>query len=670
MPNDDVSKKARRLKAGGACVSCRKRKHRCDAARPQCLSCKIRGIDCQYPLTNVESFSVEQLEALVESRKRGAPDAQTAGSDVAVAAAGWQRELDLRAQGSSPASASKRSPVERPTSKDVAVTSSQGYLGDSSSFAFVTRTRPSKSSTELDDVDDPSLSLSRDQDFDDAEYAFPSRAQADELVDAYFERVHLLYPFVHSIQFRTQYESFWLEPHSVDISNSWMAILNIVFAYGCEFRHASARGNFLAIANPFVRRAREIILSLVFDSVDLGLVQAQLMLCHYLQGTHRLNDCWNLAGLMIRSAYALGLHIDPAEDQPISAIEREMRRRVFWGCTALDKTLSMKLGRPPSINIDDAMRIPWPAAVDDQYITDTAAQPRQPSQRPSRTAFFVHTAKMAPVNDIILKTLYFSEPRKHEANGALPCLSAQSRILSDAVRLDGQLRAWWNELPIHLRVAPEIPDGAGFARQRSVFLIRYLNMRTLLHRAPFLVLCKQAMEDEFLKELAIASSKICIATASKTVQLVYAQYNQQLLNSLWYNLHYMFTAMGVLLTVYTLDRSLQEFLQPLPDPTVLDHGMDFLRSASHISTLAGRYVKMLEPFCRLLAPQQYEFPLGTHQTHDPASTHALSIDATSIPDVHSQLSSMDYMDPDDLLFGAGIPQTLFNGDWSPYPDLY
>jgi hypothetical protein len=125
----------------------------------------------------------------------------------------------------------------------------------------------------------------------DLEYIFPTRKTADELIDAYFERVHVLCPFVHEGAFRGRYERFWHYASPFDSRDSWIATLNVVFAYGCEFHASTAQGNFLRAAAPFLPCAREIVFSLVFEQVDIHLLQAQLLLCHYLQGTLKLNDC-------------------------------------------------------------------------------------------------------------------------------------------------------------------------------------------------------------------------------------------------------------------------------------------------------------------------------------------------------------------------------------------
>ncbi|KAF2092500.1 hypothetical protein NA57DRAFT_50066, partial [Rhizodiscina lignyota] len=221
----------------------------------------------------------------------------------------------------------------------------------------------------------------------------PTRAFADQLVDAYFERVHILYPFLHETTFRADYELMWSPEtsHALKSDTAKSAILNIVFGYGCEFSHALPEHDIFDKASPFVSRARNIIFSHVFKNTDLALVQAMLLLSHYLQGILELNECWNLVGLMIRSAISIGLHQNPSEDKSLTPVEKEIRKRVWWGCFILNRTLSMKFGRPPSIMVDDALNVDLPFDVDDQYITEPSAIPRQPSSRPSRTTFFTQT---------------------------------------------------------------------------------------------------------------------------------------------------------------------------------------------------------------------------------------------------------------------------------------
>ena len=225
---------------------------------------------------------------------------------------------------------------------------------------------------------------------------------------------------------------------------------------------------------PFVARSRDIIFSHIFKCGNLELVQALLLMCHYLQGTMELNECWALAGLMIRTAVSIGLHLSP-DDLPISIVEKEVRKRVWWGCFILDRTLSWKFGRPISMQAANVVEVPLPLAIDDQYIQNTSLAPRQPLARPPILAFFLHTIKLAQIIDQILQVLYTTTNERLQQSGVDTQLRPEhslSYLLSEAVLLDGQLQAWWQDRPKHLHPTTNTSDSRIFQRQQTVMQLR------------------------------------------------------------------------------------------------------------------------------------------------------------------------------------------------------
>lgn len=357
-----------------------------------------------------------------------------------------------------------------------------GFFGDSSTFAFVSEVPPEsqhgngvhlQNNRRLGESIDISVqspaSTCHTSAGKDPRYVLPEKSLADNLVDAYFDRVYPLYPFVHEGTFRTTYERIGIDSTHSNFPLSWYAVLNMVFASSCEFCDAIPETEVTNTVTPFVARSREIIFSLVFKSGNLDLVQALLLMCHYLQGTMELNECWNLAGLMIRTAVSIGLHLSP-ERLPITMVEKEVRNRVWWGCFVLDRTLSWKFGRPTSIQATNTLDLPLPLAVDDQYIHNDSLVPRQPTARPPIAAFFLHTVKLAQVIDRILQVLYTTNREKLQQTGADK--SGISHILGEAVILDGELQAWWDDRPLHLRPQSGIADGQIFQRQQTVMRLR------------------------------------------------------------------------------------------------------------------------------------------------------------------------------------------------------
>jgi hypothetical protein len=444
-----------------------------------------------------------------------------------------------------------------------------GFFGDSSTFAFVSevplhskyengvhlqnRRRRAQSTSNSNSVQSP-VSACHSPEENSPRYTLPEKSLADNLVDVYFDRVHPLYPFVHEGVFRSEYEKIGTNSINSTFPPSWYAVLNMIFASSCEFCDAVPETEVPKTVAPFVARSRDIIFSQVFKSGNLELVQALLLMCHYLQGTMELNECWNLAGLMIRTGVSIGLHLTP-ERLPITMVEKEVRKRVWWGCFILDRTLSWKFGRPTSIQSTNALDLPLPLAVDDQYIHSDSLAPRQPTARPPIAAFFLHTIKLAQVIDQILQVLYTTSRKELQQRG--PDKSVISHILGQAVLLDGQLQDWWDDAPLHLRPHSRIADGQIFQRQQTVLhlryarssvsclyklkLFRYLTIRILLQRQVLLVFSRQDIDDHFLRAIAVAGSQTCISAARETIRLIYTQYRHRLLNSLCYNLHCSFS---------------------------------------------------------------------------------------------------------------------------------
>lgn len=78
----------------------------------------------------------------------------------------------------------------------------------------------------------------------------------------------------------------------------------------------------------------------------------------YLQGTQKSVQAWSIHGLAVKAAFQLGLHSSEASKR-FSDLEREIRKRTWYGCVILDRTLSMTFGRPAAIP-DDYVRISLP----------------------------------------------------------------------------------------------------------------------------------------------------------------------------------------------------------------------------------------------------------------------------------------------------------------------
>ena len=162
----------------------------------------------------------------------------------------------------------------------------------------------------------------------------PPRRTADHLVDLYFKYVHTLFPWLHEPSFRAQYEGLWMaqsDPATED-EPLFYCLLNLVLALGCQF--STLFESSIHSGDTFFNRAKRLLGFSIFDVGTLKMVQALLLMGTYLQSTNQPNRCWNVLGMGIRVAQGLGLHIEPSGGD---LVERETRRRVWWGCVLMDR---------------------------------------------------------------------------------------------------------------------------------------------------------------------------------------------------------------------------------------------------------------------------------------------------------------------------------------------
>jgi len=181
------------------------------------------------------------------------------------------------------------------------------------------------------------------------DFVLPPRSIADHLVDCYWIWVHSLYPFLHRPTFMRTYQQLfeYSASNEESIQNSlpegkppgrmFRCILNLVFAFGCQFSSSISSARRDSSSDVFFKRSRLLLHVDILGSGSIYLVQALLLMGQYLQSTKSPNRCWNVVGLAIRVAQGLGLHLDSTSQNRKSIVEREVWRRVWHGCILMDR---------------------------------------------------------------------------------------------------------------------------------------------------------------------------------------------------------------------------------------------------------------------------------------------------------------------------------------------
>lgn len=193
--------------------------------------------------------------------------------------------------------------------------------------------------------------------------SLPSDDECMRLTNQYFGRTGVLYPYIHEESFIQTYNTFKATRFR-KVRRSWLGLLNLILAMATK----TAVNSKLSAqereeqSDMFFVRGWRLCEKQVKYSPSLEIVQFLLLLSQYLQGTSAGAETWNAHGLTVKSAYQLGLHSTDALKQ-YPPLEREIRKRTWYMCILLDRTLSMTFGRPFVIPAS-YIRVPHPEAYE------------------------------------------------------------------------------------------------------------------------------------------------------------------------------------------------------------------------------------------------------------------------------------------------------------------
>lgn len=151
--------------------------------------------------------------------------------------------------------------------------------------------------------------------------ALPPKDVADVLIRQYHFTIHPTLPMIHWPSFQEQYDDAYRCESLDGVPHTWVALLYAVFACGTLHRswHEGKR---------YFEASRTLI-DMWTEDLTLDHARVALLSCIFLVEMNLKSAGWNWIGFAVRISFDIGLH---CEAGIWSAIEEEMRRRVWW-CT-------------------------------------------------------------------------------------------------------------------------------------------------------------------------------------------------------------------------------------------------------------------------------------------------------------------------------------------------
>jgi hypothetical protein len=373
--------------------ACQRSKHRCvpvDNAGSQCDNCRRRSLTCTYDTNEGDSTEV---------------DAGVSSSGPTTNAAGQSRYSpnDQHPQAESPARhmletqpvpdlTQSRSSSSQPVSRDAADHLSR----------LLSRIREAMLGGPLTRRYVPSEATRKDRgDYmtnEDILKHFPPKSIADFLSTCCYELASDSFFYFDQEDFKAKLDELYSDEAScLRESPLFLCLVLMVFALGSQFAHLK-KGEPLSRQTEgwhdpgfyFYRLARNLLPTATFEaSVDA------VQVCHitavYLLPEHAYDTAYLYLSHALRIAVSIDMHRQRSGARACSR-DVEIRHRLWWSVFCLDRTVSIKVGRPASIATTDIhTRLP------------RALPPLDSVQHFDNITFQVANAKLVLIMDSIAK---------------------------------------------------------------------------------------------------------------------------------------------------------------------------------------------------------------------------------------------------------------------------
>ena len=426
-------------------------------------------------------------------------------------------------------------------------------------------------------------------------FSLPVKSTADSLVKSYFSTIHLSFPILNKMDFVSQYDDLYssMDPEGFR-DRSFIATLQLVFAIAAVHAHlvqadwtGDARDHMLYFSQARVLAVDTGILN---DDCYLGQVQVYGLGAIYLLVTNQLNRylnnplcdsqallivqrAWNLSGLAVRSAQAMGLHLRDVSAS-VTTETKELHAYNWFALMTLESMLTLMTGRPSMINLRDcSVTVPKLFAEGGSGASSTSLSEHsyQRSAKSSthasssssmsdsgqhsfvntvmehettRTAtiFFVHYVELCTLVKEAVGELYRPGIRQKKWPGI------QSRM----EYFDSRLFEWKNGVnpPLDNAVSPRNSDPE-IESCRVALHILFHNTRVIINRP---CLCRNAertqTSSDSPKEGQVSAANKCVESARATVSLILHKPESTILHEgtmWWMLLHHLKRALTVLL---------------------------------------------------------------------------------------------------------------------------
>ncbi|KAJ9609612.1 hypothetical protein H2200_005940 [Cladophialophora chaetospira] len=472
-------------------------------------------------------------------------------------------------------------------------------------------------------------------------YFIPPEETALALLHRFFSYPGYFHPYIHEDNFLAIYWKIKDTPRPT-VRRSWLALFNIILAMAVGTMvdseiNATERLKDAAI---YYRRAVGIYSDQILRGASIESVHFMLLWGQYLQGTQKPVEAWTMHGLTIGAAHALGLHSTESMKR-YPPLEQEIRKRTWFACMILDRSLCMTFGRPSRL---PGFQVQHEMPHDHGFYPKPETSPAYEALNPINVEFYTNTIELYNFVGQIIDQLY-----GQNMGCGQPALN---ELYTRVFNVENELNDWESNLHPNLRTFDhrELTEMAGTSnmpRDRQISLMmrvvntfRYMNTRLLLHRpilVKFLDLYSGREPREMgtmnmLQRLERHSIQVCQDTATDLISMVHTiatadDARRSLCGVWWYTLYYTFNAALVIFACFNACQQATSHRADWPVLTIGDAEQSIHKATEALGHLdrGNPTVERCQHYLRRL--------VGILQATGAASSHALTEMHSDVPDM-------------------------------------
>lgn len=339
--------------------------------------------------------------------------------------------------------------------------------------------------------------------------SIPPRSVVDTMIARYFSSADMLVTLtIHRHAFIRQYETFWRTPLETPII--WLKIL-FRMMYQVSYYALAASQDSGTLGDEMLTEYREAVATArqkMMQCLNLGnylkgsrhTIEALLflLLIEYVQGEGAEYGCWQLVGVITRTAIKMGYHRDGSHFPGMSAFDAELRRRVWYILMQFDIASAAQVGLPRIIKEAQCDTTEPHNLLDDDFnemITELPSS--RPQTEHTLSQFLIYKSRIISVYGIICDFT----------------TSSKQRDYNEAMRLDNLLNRAYAGKPAVLELKSmqnSIADGPFLITRRLYIAMSYQHAQMTLHRK-FMILAKTARTYAY-------SHNVCTSAALSALQ--------------------------------------------------------------------------------------------------------------------------------------------------------